>query len=327
MSELFDVATILALLAAVTVMAVIFAAIAHVVFRALRVRNPSVAHGIWLAAACGMILYPLLHAALPTITIPLIRTEAADDVSLGVLDPAWYPYILSAYGVVAGALLLSVLVGVARSRRLAESGTIPVDREWAAQYAAQFRGSFLRRPATVAVSRRVRVPMTVGFLRPCILLPAESREWSDDKMRSVLAHELAHVRRGDFLWQLVATVHVCLFWFHPVAWMLRRRLVLAAECACDAAAALAVGDSRTYATHLVEIASSLRGGRGRVFQIGLPIAASRDMHTRVDAILDANPAGSKFPSVAGAVASSLCWRFVEPPDDARSNESMVVRSP
>jgi hypothetical protein len=69
----------------------------------------------------------------------------------------------------------------------------------------------------------------VGWLRPRVLLPLEWREWDRNKLDAVLAHEGAHVRRRDGLIAALAAVNRCVFWFHPLAWMLERKLALLAS--------------------------------------------------------------------------------------------------
>ena len=61
--------------------------------------------------------------------------------------------------------------------------------------------------------------MTWGWRRARILLPAVAEEWSDDQIRIVLAHELAHIARGDWAAQLAAEVLRAIYWFNPVLWI------------------------------------------------------------------------------------------------------------
>src|ERR1035441_8349332 len=96
-------------------------------------------------------------------------------------------------------------------------------------------------------SERVRVPVTVGWLRPGVLLPLEWRKWDREKLDAVLAHEGAHVRRRDGLVAALAGVNRCVLWFHPLAWILERKLAQLAEQACDESTVAALGDHRRYA--------------------------------------------------------------------------------
>jgi len=87
-------------------------------------------------------------------------------------------------------------------------------------------------------------------------LPSDWRAWGDDKVEASLVHELAHVRRRDPLVALMAALNTCVFWFHPLAWWLERRLALLAEQAADDSALLAVRDRSGYASTLLDMASA-----------------------------------------------------------------------
>ena len=80
----------------------------------------------------------------------------------------------------------------------------------------------------------------------------------------MLAHELAHARRHDPLIGLVAAINRCLFWFHPLAWWLERRVAVLAEHAADDAALAVSGNAQNYARVLLEVASGMVGFRSRV---------------------------------------------------------------
>jgi Mg-chelatase subunit ChlD len=98
------------------------------------------------------------------------------------------------------------------------------------------------------------VPGSVGCFRARIFLPQTWREWDAGKLRAVLAHERAHIRRRDWLIRVASHVNVCIFWFHPLAWWMERELARLAEEACDDAALSELDDREDYAATLIEIA-------------------------------------------------------------------------
>jgi beta-lactamase regulating signal transducer with metallopeptidase domain len=116
--------------------------------------------------------------------------------------------------------------------------------------------------AELSCSRKVEVretselttPATIGWRRPLLLLPCEWRCWTEAERRIVLAHELAHVCRGDYLTGLVAQASLTLHFYNPVVHWLARRLRLEQELAADAWAASLVGGKQAYLMTLAQMA-------------------------------------------------------------------------
>ncbi|TWT90954.1 Regulatory protein BlaR1 [Pseudobythopirellula maris] len=104
-------------------------------------------------------------------------------------------------------------------------------------------------------SSDVVTPATVGWRRPLILLPAAAwRDWSEEEMRAVLSHELAHVAARDYASWLVARLAVAAHFYHPLVHWLAGRLQLEQELAADAAAVRLVGDRQRYLQTLAALA-------------------------------------------------------------------------
>ncbi|MEZ6127664.1 MAG: M56 family metallopeptidase [Planctomycetaceae bacterium] len=140
--------------------------------------------------------------------------------------------------------------------------------------------------ARLMSSDEVRVPVTVGWWKPTVLLPASWRDWSTSKLEAVLAHEVTHVARRDFVVAVLAEVNRCMYWFHPMSWWLRRTLSDLAEEACDDAAIGLTGNPAGYARHLLEVAAALTHGRGRLVHPGLSMARESNVESRIATILD-----------------------------------------
>ncbi len=132
--------------------------------------------------------------------------------------------------------------------------------------AAEERERVDRLRALIGIKRRVRVytadrvsaPMTIGSVRPVIVLPPElSRSLSVTEYESVIAHELAHIKRWDYLTNLLQrTVEACLC-FNPAVWLIGKQLAIERELACDDWA-VKTCEPRRYAsclTKLVELLS------------------------------------------------------------------------
>jgi TonB family protein len=139
-----------------------------------------------------------------------------------------------------------------------------------------------RRPLEIVRVSALRVPCTIGFLRPVIAFPADAEEWDDEDIRRVLIHECEHVRRGDWLIGLAARLACSLYWFHPLAWLALRRLRVETERACDDAVVRSA-DAPAYAEQLVTLATRL--SKAAVAPV-LSIAGPSELTARVSSILD-----------------------------------------
>ncbi|HVX60812.1 MAG TPA: M56 family metallopeptidase, partial [Pirellulales bacterium] len=111
-----------------------------------------------------------------------------------------------------------------------------------------------RRNIEVRQSRRLRSPATIGWRRPLVLLPAYWQTWTAEERRVVLAHEIAHVGRGDYCAGLLAQFSLALHFYHPLVHWLARRLRLEQELAADALGAEAAGGRQAYLMTLAQMA-------------------------------------------------------------------------
>ena len=103
------------------------------------------------------------------------------------------------------------------------------------------------------------IPITTGIWKRRIVLPTEAKNWSNDHLRMVLKHELAHVVRRDVLWQLVTSIATSVFWFQPLAWWAGSQLKLERERACDDQVITGGEQASDYATMLVQMAVTFSG--------------------------------------------------------------------
>ena len=117
-------------------------------------------------------------------------------------------------------------------------------------------------PPDIRLSDRTAAPLTLGIRRSVIVLPRAMEAADGAVLEAVVAHEMAHVRRHDFAWNLAAEIATSLVAFHPALWLLRRRLAVARETACDEQVCASGMPWRRYARVLLEVAaSSLRTPR------------------------------------------------------------------
>ena len=186
---------------------------------------------------------------------------AAPAVSTGTTATAagaWHPTLLALWGIAAGVLGAWALAGVWSTRRLAREATPVTSREWLETLRGTIESLSIRRPVRLLQSDRAAMPMTWGWRRPVILLPAGASSWPSERRSVVLRHELAHVKRADVLTQLLARLACAVYWFNPLVWFAAYRLRVERERACDDAVLQLGTRASDYANHLLDIAREHR---------------------------------------------------------------------
>jgi beta-lactamase regulating signal transducer with metallopeptidase domain len=285
--------------------------------QALLYRRASAAtrHLVWTLAVAAVLLLPALSLVLPDWSVA-IRTAAPgvgdrapvvnrDEQSIALAgssgpvamsaEPAqgarpavgtsWSAVIAGAYA--AGVIVMLIQLAMQRRsvRRIARSAVEVRDPEWTRLSAECARSMGVRRPVRLLRSRERSMPMAFGTRRPAILIPAIAATWPDDRRRAVILHELAHVARYDCLTQTLACVACAMYWFHPAAWWVARRLRIERELACDDRVIAAGTQAREYAGHLLEIAYAF--GSHRAPALAVSMARPRQLEGRMLAVLDA----------------------------------------
>ena len=110
------------------------------------------------------------------------------------------------------------------------------------------------RPVRLCESVLVEVPTVIGWLRPVILVPASALTGlSAEQLEALLAHELAHIKRYDYLINLLQTAVETLLFYHPAVWWLSAQIRQEREHCCDDLAVATCGDVLTYARALAEL--------------------------------------------------------------------------
>ena len=153
------------------------------------------------------------------------------------------------------------------------------------------------------------MPMTWGIWRPSILLPHEANRWSQNRLRIVLLHELAHCQRRDCLTRLLAQIARAVYWFNPIAWVAERQLRILQEQACDDLVLSRGLDAADYADQLLAISA---GCPSRRWAAGLALAMARtsNLERRLSMILDPHQNRQPLPPrwsrlTAGAIVALL----------------------
>jgi TonB family protein len=241
-------------------------------------RSSTAQHTVWTLVLAGMLSLPFLRPVLPATHVHLPQPNFVTAVDRSVRHPVppqsvppaqtsvpaspplWPLFAVGAY--LAGVLLFGarLLGGVLLTRRALRDTRTIHEELW--EYYELIADAKV--DLNLEESDSVRVPLTTGTKLLRVILPSNWREWPAEQRKAVLAHELAHARRRDPLIALVVAVNKSLFWFHPVAWWLERRLSVLAEHAADDAALAVSFDTQAYARLLLNTAARMDTGAGRL---------------------------------------------------------------
>ncbi len=111
----------------------------------------------------------------------------------------------------------------------------------------------IKKKIKIYLSDNISVPLTRSFLKPKIFLPADAKKWNFNELNSIIAHEMAHIKRKDIIFQIFETLINVLYFFHPFIWFARNQSSLHREKICDEMAMKAnKGNSLAYGKCVLE---------------------------------------------------------------------------
>lgn len=193
----------------------------------------------WRYAACAAGL--LLCLGLPL--AQCLDLTPGDGDFVGELPPLveQMPALVTAWALGAALMLARLALGLAWVGRARKRST-PAPAEWQMRLDALARRLGLRRPVSLRLLPELPGPIALGLLKPCVLLPAALlSRLPVDLLEALLAHELAHVRRWDYLANLLQSAVEALLFFHPVVWWLSARMRAERELVADEISAELLG--------------------------------------------------------------------------------------
>jgi len=225
------------------------------------------------------------------------RAQARTESGASTIGRSWLA--LGARVWIAGSTisLAILLVGLARLKWLTRESRTIASGPWVTT-ADELRGALhIHRRVSLVQTDHPTLLATWGWRTPTIAIPAAADGWPLERIRLVLAHELAHVRRNDWLIQLGGELLRAVHWFNPFAWMAVARMRRESEYACDDVVLAAGADGRRYASQLVELARTL--SRTRHPWLPVPtMARQSSLEGRVTAML--NPLLNRTAPTRGA---------------------------
>ena len=303
----------------------------------LRRHSAATRHLVWTAVLAAIVALPFLLVSLPVLRVPVaasllpgttgvrFRASAATSSYAGGLQsgarlpaatsfrsaawsPDWQDTLMLLWAAGAAVVFIRLLLAGSAIRRVRRSAKPFFDRDLCGALSTAVG---IRHPVDVLETEAGSMPMTYGFLRAAILMPADAVHWSDERRRIVLLHELAHVRRGDLATHLLARIALTIYWWNPLAWTAWREFLKERERAADDLVLSTGARASEYAGHLLEVARSLQCSPAAAW-VAAPMARRSQLESRLRSILDSD-ANRKPPGrVSALVAILLAAGIVAP---------------
>jgi beta-lactamase regulating signal transducer with metallopeptidase domain len=236
-------------------------------------RRPQARHALFCCALALMALAPLvtLLSGAPQVFQPAAHAIASSVPSppvpgLQAARPAagfdWLSWLVRVWLCGVAVLGARSFGGWVLAQRMTRWKTIPAAASFQSA-ALRLRARLdIRRPVRILASAVAEVPAAIGWLRPVVLLPASLlTALTPTQIELLIAHELAHVRRYDYLVNLLQTVVETVLFYHPAVWWVSGRIRAEREHCCDDLAVAACGDAAIYARTLAAL-EGMRAGRG-----------------------------------------------------------------
>ena len=288
----------------VSIKATILLICAGLLSAALARASASIRHAIWAAALFGALALPVISTIVPEVNFavlpapipsagppaaPLsIEIHAASAAWPGSLIAAgsapwdWTRWLLLLWAAGTCIVLLPGAGALWELNGLKAASHDALDDSWR-ELLTEIRRKFsISGPVDLRIAANPG-PLTTGIFSQTILLPRTAADWSLDRRRLVLAHEMAHIKRNDGVGQLLTQIVCAVYWFNPFVWYAVHRLRIERERACDDYVLSLGASAPDYADHLLQIARSLNSGL-RFHAVSM--AHPSQLKSRIVAILD-----------------------------------------
>ena len=259
---------------------------------------------------------------------PLSALERATNV----FHSTWKGMIVVGFGTISLLMLGHMFLGMIGVRFVSRSAHELTSSEALRELDDARDRLALDREVRLLRSPRIAVPVLWGFFRPVLLLPPDVVTWPAERLRVVLLHELAHLKRWDGLSLLLTRAAVSLFWFHPLAWSLERAGRSECERACDDLVLASGTKPSDYADHLLAIARTMPAF-DPFRSVTLAMSRKTQLEGRLLSILQRDVARRVFSVRGIGVACALAVAVIAPvsalkliarPPEAQAAPQLIV---
>jgi len=189
-------------------------------------------------------------------------SETSGELShLNPVSPGWQQSLTGTFNIVSiiwlfGVLLLMLRLagGLLVIDGMSRRGILPLPFEWTQRLSLLAHKTGVHRSVTYLQSKKIQIPTVIGILKPVVLIPSMIISGLPaDQLETILVHELAHIRRYDFLVNIMQTIIEALLFYHPVVWIISENVRQEREKCCDDLTIKVCGKVSLYARALARL--------------------------------------------------------------------------
>jgi len=251
------------------------------------------------------------NTIMPTITH--VQASATTQVHkpllsnfLPAIDP-YFPLIITIYAAGLAFMLLRFLVNIVQLRSLKTQGISQPGQEWISRL-QQLQNQFaITRQVKLFLSTHINVPMMVGTLKPVILLPvATINHLTTEQVEAILLHELAHIKRHDYLLNIIQTIVETILFFNPFVWLISAIIRREREHCCDDLVVANTASPLTYAKALAILEDN------RINTNGFALAATgnkNQLFHRIKRIMEMKKKNLSYSQLAIIIVAFIAITF------------------
>lgn len=309
---------------------------AWVMLRMLRTARPQTRYAVACIALLACLWLPLqtLQRALQPAAASMVAVEATTALAadrdttnaLTTLGEAFRtgtapleaatPWMVAIWAIGVGTMLLRLLTGFVWLQRARRNARLQVPERWQSRLRALCARMGLGDRVRMLIGDDDEGPFSAGIFRPVVIVPAALlTRMPVDLLEALLAHELAHIRRHDYLVNLLQSLVEALLFYHPAVWWLSHRIRIERELIADDIAANAVGEPRRLALALSALDLYAAAHRPFASQVLAQAAQGGHLMTRIQQLLRPSRPGigarAALPAVALIATGIACYAFAQ----------------
>lgn len=229
-----------------------------------------------------------------------------------------FPYIVAVYGIGLFIQLFILSKSYLKLESIKKDGHESAPTEWQTAFRSLINKLGLRQEVKFRLSTLVNVPLVVGYLKPVVLFPVALVAQLDiHQVEAILIHELSHIRRNDYLLNLIKTAVETILFFNPFVWLSSKLIDIEREHACDDLVLQLTGTPVTYAHALLKL-EILKDKGSPTFAMA-STGKNHYLYQRIKRITDMKTnymnSRQQFFAVALTVATLISLAWVSPAKD------------